>query len=601
MGLDSLRADEIAADEPSSVHDRFGVNHNTCRDARTATDRLLIFLAAPLLFCSLSFTLGLWSTNTGPALTPDSVQYLSAAQNIAAGRGMVTSMTPLEIMPPRVPFAAWPPLYPLLLSAGSLFSGREGALPSAPIEWARMVNILAAALAVFPLAVLTHWSAGSRWVVPVLAFHAVFLPVHVAASFVWSENLFNLLLLVSLTCLVRGITDSRRQWQELMRTSDGHSRGGIHAWPPAPPSWIRRDPAWGWFLAAGLTASLAAMTRYLGFSLLLAGAVALIVRSETCSMRKTAGRLALFLLPGGLPIGLWVLRNRMQTGYLFGELRPESHLGLEEVLHGTLRTLAVDWAAPPAFSGPVTVVAGVVAGVIGFTWLLGMAVRRFGPETTETHDWRLTAATVLMCFVACYLGIIVVSAARVVYDSMNSRLLVSAYPAMLVLLAVAVKGAYEHPSTGKAMRASLWAAGLVLLLLNLGATIRYASGPRESREMSWPYWRSVVWGNPAWADEAGLRAVGGLPKDTVVLSNIWEVVTLHTGLPSKPLPPVWDGGFPGNVLLYQGAYILVDQNERHDVVGVADIESIGTIPPGVVPVGDWGKMRLYRIRHELDP
>ncbi len=601
MSVDSLGAEEIIADESSCSGDRIVMDPDADRDNRTAAGRLMSSLGVPVVTASVFFALGLWCTNTGPALTPDSVQYLSAAQNIAAGHGVVTSMTPLEITPPRVPFAAWPPLYPLLLSAGSLLSGQAGGLPSAPIEWARVMNLLAAALAVFPLAALTRWSAGSIWVAPVLIFYAVFLPIHVAASFIWSESLFNLLLLISLACLVRGLIESRRRWQELVRISELCPHGDMHTWPPASPSKVRRDPAWTWFLAAGLAASLATLTRYLGLSILLAGSVALIIRSETCSMRKIAGRLALFILPGGLPIGLWVLRNRVQTGYFFGELRPESHLGLEGVLHGTLRALAVDWAAPSAFAEPVLVVAGAIAGMIGFTWLLGTAVRRFGPGTTETHDWRLTTVTVLMCFVTCYLGSIVLSAVRVVYDSMNSRLLMSAYPAMLVLLAVAVKGAYEHPSTGRGVRVSLWAAGLVLVLLNLGATVRYAAGPRESREMSWPYWRSVVWGNPAWADEAGFRAVGALPEGTVVLSNIWEAVTLHTGRPSKPLPPVRDNGFPGNVLLYEGAYILVDQHERHDVVGVAEIESIGTTPPGIVPVGEWGAMRLYRIRHEIDP
>ena len=80
--------------------------------------RFVTLVAAPVLFGAVFFALGLWSTNTGPALTPDSVQYLSAAQNIASGNGMATSQIPLEITPSRVPFAAWPPLYPILLSLG---------------------------------------------------------------------------------------------------------------------------------------------------------------------------------------------------------------------------------------------------------------------------------------------------------------------------------------------------------------------------------------------------------------------------------------------------------------------------------------------------
>lgn len=601
MGTEPLRVDEFIGDEPLLMNSSHRPHPGPDRDSHAARERLRILLAAPVLFGTLFLALGLWSTSTGPALTPDSVQYLSAAQNISAGYGAATSMTPLEITPPRVPFASWPPLYPLLLSLGSVIRGSDGTLPVAPIGWARILNLLAAALAVFPLAVLTRWSAGSRWVPPVLAFYAVFLPAHVTASYVWSESLFNLLLLISLACLVRGLTESRRHWQQLVRSSEACGfQAGTAAWPLASPSKVRRDPAWIWFLAAGLTASLTVMTRYLGISLLMAGGVALIVRSETCSMRKILGRLSLFLLPGGIPITAWILRNRLQTGHFFGEVRPESPLGLEEVLHGTLRTLAVDWAAPPAFGSSVAAVAGVIAGLIGFTWLVGTAVRSFGPETTESHDWRLTTVTILMCFIACYLGLIVFTAVRIVYDPMNTRLLVSAYPAMMVLLAVAVRGAYVHPSTGRAMRASIWAAALILFSLNLAATVRYAAGPRESREMSWPYWRSVVWGNPAWAGEAGIRALRRLPEDTVVLSNVWEVVTLHTGLPSKPLPPVWDTGFPGNILLYQGGYILIDLRERHDVVGAGEIESIGTIPPGVVLAGDWGGMRLYRIRHELD-
>ena len=45
----------------------------------------------------------------GPALFPDSLSYLSAAQNLAAGEGLLTVR--------GFPFIDWPPLYPLLLAA----------------------------------------------------------------------------------------------------------------------------------------------------------------------------------------------------------------------------------------------------------------------------------------------------------------------------------------------------------------------------------------------------------------------------------------------------------------------------------------------------
>lgn len=529
---------------------------------------ILPALAAVLI----ALILGWWSTRPAPALTPDSIQYLSAAQNVAAGHGLTTSVTPLESPRPRIAFTDWPPLYPLLLSLGAHHHGAGGQGAGAPLAWARWLNLLALALSFLPLGWLAARMAGPRGTAPVLAFHAVFRPLLLVASFVWSESLF-ILFTYSSFCL-------------LLRAMDG-----------------KGERETGWFVLAGACAGLASGTRYLGLVGTASAASAIILRTEDPTGARTLRRLASFLIPALLPPALWGARDFLAAGHVGGLGRAPGAPGLEQAVVMTLRALAQDWVRPSP--GPLGAQAwwALPLSAISVVWLLVCALRNYGPWTLEGSRRRMDGAVLLLTFVTTYLLALVVSTFWVKPDVVNSRLLAPCEPAQLLLGAALLRRAggrkTGHPGGAqtftRAERTGIAAACLCLFALNAVASARFACARRDTQEWTWPYWRTVTapGGDPRAPAFAYLHL---LPRDSVVVSNVWDTVALRTGLPAKPLPGRGDAAFPASLLSHPGAYVLAADGVRPDRVGAHELRSLAA-SGSIELVRDWDDAHLYRVRH----
>jgi hypothetical protein len=114
---------------------------------------------AALLALGLLFHL---TRSHGVGLTPDSVDYLSAADSLRAGQGMIQA--------DGRAFVLWPPLYPLLLAAiGELadVSSHRAAL---------LLNAASLALLVLVTARLTHATTGSAPAGALVAFLVALSP-----------------------------------------------------------------------------------------------------------------------------------------------------------------------------------------------------------------------------------------------------------------------------------------------------------------------------------------------------------------------------------------------------------------------------------------
>lgn len=526
------------------------------------------YLGLPLLLGLVAISLGWIATRPIAALTPDSIQYMSAAQNLNAGRGFVTTVTALESAEPSAPFLDWPPLYPILLSFGTGSPTVAGGLPAAPIRWARWLNLLLLGLSFVPLAALAATMLGRRAVVPILAFYAFFRPIQVVHSFAWSEGLFIATTLASMAAMVLSLGGARPRLQRTI-----------------------------WLVVAGLAAGAAASTRYLGIVVIAAGALTIVTCTASRHGRHTARRLGLFLAPSALPILAWLARNYELSGSFFGQGRAPSSLDAEQVLLQILGTAAADWLRPPAFSTAALSHAASAVSILAALVLAASAVRRFGPETLESSRGRMTGVTMALSFIGLYLLVISISALRVGFDPINTRLLAPLYPPMLLVLGAFIRGAYHDRATGGRERAFLKASVLVLLTLNAAASARWATGPREDRNMSWPYWRSVKMGETRWERSPLIAAARGLPGDALILSNVWEAVAMHAGKPAKPLPSKADPGWPETILRHRGAYALVQGGYRDDLIGLAELERIREGTTVLEPLVTDGGSCLYRIVH----
>jgi hypothetical protein len=193
-----------------------------------------------------------------------------------------------------------------------------------------------------------------------------------------------------------------------------------------------------------------------------------------------------------------------------------------------------------------------------------------------------------------------VTAVRIPYDVINTRLLAPIYPALILLGACLVRGAYCDPAASPVGRFGIFVAVLTLMAINTGASARYAFGPREDRGLSWPYWRSIVVAEPGWQHEPALSLLKTLPAGSQVLSNIWEIVSLHVGLPAKPLPPRAGATYRSDLRAHAGAYVLVVPGLHGDQIGVAEMS--GLVSAGSVRlVAQSGEARLYRISDAPSP
>ncbi|MFN8549250.1 MAG: hypothetical protein U0527_15070 [Candidatus Eisenbacteria bacterium] len=316
----------------------------------------------PALAMILALAVGWFASAPCPAISPDSVQYLSAARNIADGHGLTTSVTPLEITRTRVPFSAWPPLYPMILAVGE----RVGL-----VTWARIVNLLAFALTLIPLAVIGRELLGTRWL-PFAPWRTRSSP-RAGCQFVRSVR-------GELHALTTAFARAPPGCASGVTGSGAHDRRACDEAGPIDSTYL--------MLAAGLFA--ARWRRSLATPVpLYPGGRITVVAAKQCPPHVRRFRwLAAFLLPASSPLAAWCLRNQRLTGHLFGEIEAPGDRTSRRC-HPHHSTVG-DWILLPiAASSQIEHAALWIAGAAAVTLVLTL-VQRFGPEMTERSARRDT-------------------------------------------------------------------------------------------------------------------------------------------------------------------------------------------------------------------
>ena len=240
----------------------------------------------------------------GVSVTPDSVAYISAARNLAAGNG----------------FTQWngssyvhaPPLFPLLLALTGVFG------PD-PADTAGYVNAFLCGLAIF---LSSRWlwqhlrarpAPTSRTLQTWLLLWAIAVPVlspHLLriASFALSEPLFILLTISALFT-----------FNTFLDTGKRASLG----------------------LAAIFTA-LACLTRYVGITIPATMLLLLLLRKGTLS--KKATDTVIYALIVGTPLSVWLLRNFLVSGTWTGPRAPAQYSFLFNLKN--MFVILADWVLP---------------------------------------------------------------------------------------------------------------------------------------------------------------------------------------------------------------------------------------------------------------
>ena len=350
-----------------------------------------------------------WATATwGPGLSPDAIAYSAIAERIRDHGEIGYWLEPRS--------SSWPPLFPVVLAVVSTVLG------SSVVDAGRVVNSLLAGATVVVVAALavrllrSNWLRGLAIVVAVMAQPIVFVSVKV-----WSEPLFNLLLL--LTMLVLAGVPGRRPVVRL--------------------------------LGASMLAMAAFSTRYAGLALIPAGVAVLALWPRQRPWSARLAHAAWFGGPAAVAAGGLLLWNRWRTGAAFGpRWRPH-----EPFWHHAADGLGAmgQWLLPSNSARALTIGFGVLLlGVVG--WALVSSWR--APPSAA-----IGVAPVLAVFAACYFAYMVYARTTSGFDPLNSRLMLPIFvPALLlVLLGIDQLAARSHDVA----RALLLALPLLLVIPGL--------------------------------------------------------------------------------------------------------------------------------------
>jgi hypothetical protein len=368
-----------------------------------------------LILTSLSGILViLYATRWGAALSDDSYFYIHAARDLLSGNGF--TLTP-----------HFPPSLTLWLSA-------VGLLGLDPLEAVRWTNALAFGMNIF----LTGW------LIRMISNSTVF-------------SLLGALLFLASNTLIEA-----------------------HAWAMSEPLYISLSLlGFGSFLRAirkgrfpslilsAIVFGLAAATRYIGVSLLIAATLVLISLQTISDPKLNRKRFTYgfgFSLAGAAPLLAWVIRNQLLTG------RPTTRVLAWHPIEGSqwwagLNTLLL-WISPGRFVHGKEIYWLAAAGLLFITWLFVTPIRKRNHLSHQILSLlRSSEGLLLLLYVFSYLGLLVL--ARMLFDSripLDGRLLSPVLSTALILTMVLFAKLWSP--RGVWVRTILVMACLFLLVVN---------------------------------------------------------------------------------------------------------------------------------------
>jgi 4-amino-4-deoxy-L-arabinose transferase-like glycosyltransferase len=387
----------------------------------------------------------------------------------------------------------YPPFYPMVLSLPKIlgFDLMAGA------RWIQMAlfgaNIVLVGLILGALLHESFWLP--LWGAFFMATSLAMLNIHAMA---WSEPLYIFLTLLGLFCLSR--------YLELGKTQN--------------------------FVAAIVASALALLTRYVGFALVAAGGLALLLWSSHPPHRrlKVAVVFAIFSL---LPLSIWMVGNLASSGMATGRqilFHPPDKARLLQLLF----TLS-DWLRlPPQLPNrakAVILMGGAIIGAVIFFRL----VKRSGPQQVEPERARPAIfpsfVKISLLYGIVYLFMLALSSAFLDANTpLDSRILSPVYILAVIvgLLLVGTQNKIEHRRTP--IHYGLNAAIVLLGALYLIGSVNWI---QENQGVGFGYT------SLRWRTSQALQELNQYPAETIIFSNAPEPIYLHTSRPARFLPRRW--------------------------------------------------------------
>ncbi len=359
-----------------------------------ATGKIVRLLA--VLGVGLFLALFLYASLTRTRqFSPDSMNYVDVARNIATGRGITQStlgynrfslFTADSTIPE--PFTAQGPLYPLLIALVS----RAGLTYA---DAALVIPVAAYAITLLVAFSLTRALYDEHAALLAVGCLLIYSPLHYVAGFAWSEIVGIVFVLLSLWLLVK------------FRQSDDSNAGRTASF------------------AAGLAAGLTFTTRYALVPIFILGLFFIALEQRK---RKLGFQPLLFYLIGfGLPAGLVAANNIVSSGALFPSTLP-SDRSLLVNLSDTFWTIFGDYSL--IGTSEVQVAA---AGSILIAFVLVLAAQRRLRDLPNIFLWN--GRYLLLLWSIGYLIFIVGLRSVSDFSPLDDRIIVPASTVLVILFA----------------------------------------------------------------------------------------------------------------------------------------------------------------------
>ena len=371
-------------------------------------------MQAVLVLLSLAgVVLALLSTSRyGVGLSPDSVNYISAARTLSSGNGYLEYTGD--------PFVRWPPLFPTLLAVLAL-AGIE------PLNGARFMNAFVFGLIVFTSGQLFLRSMKSK-ALAILCSLSILLSVPLlrVSTVAWTESLLALLAVLFVLYIPRFL--SKRTLLSLLLVS--------------------------------ILAALSCLQRYAGVVLVLTGCILISSSMPKTSLLERVKYIVVFAIISVVPATIWLIRNYILTLTLTGGRSPSPY-SLWQNMALTLQVLT-RWFVPREipFSAGLMIVGSVVCAI---ALIIGSC--RYRLKRQVNFDLRQVLPAVLIVLV--YTLFLTVSSTIIYFDRISDRFLAPIYVFVMFLVFIEIDLGFSMVSQflKKKRRGDLLVIGLCSLWL----------------------------------------------------------------------------------------------------------------------------------------
>ena len=442
------------------------------------------------------------ATRHGPALSADSVTYLSVARNILSGQGY-TDFTGQAV-------TTFAPGFPVLLAAGH-WTGLS------LLTTARLLNGASFMCVVALTWVVLHRHTRSPAILwGATAFIAVSQAMLNVADHAWSEPLFCVLILLFTLVLEDAVT-RRREGATLN-------------------------------VGAGLVVGCAFLVRYAAVILIVVGIVVLVTLFRRCGIRVLMSRVGVFLVSASILPAIWILRNAGSGApYLLGP-RLSSPTSI-----GTLtRLFTTSYASLflPDFS-----TRSVILLILSTTpLLLGLAVL-FRTDNRRRGCGRTLLPTATF---VCLYPIFVVVSGKLSGSSIDTRLVAPMFPSAVIIIAVlldeVIVGAPERKrASGSRSIQSVIRFGL----LGVGSIVLIASVVLFVEKIDDDGATAHAYASPSFARSELAAFVRALRPGSMVATN--RPWALYVGTGRQPIVPSPAPLYPSASLVPTTVDMLTDQ------------------------------------------